>query len=1179
MVPNKNFSLRGYNCFRRDDEREVRAKGGVAILVRSDCPASQVQLQTELQAVAVRVTFPFNLTVCSIYLPPNLRLNIDSLENLASQFAAPWVLLGDFNAHSPLWGSLRSDARGGELQEFFENQNIVILNDGSMTHLSAANRNESAIDISLASAGIATRFTWTSHPHYSFSDHYPISINTDITSFAIQRPMKWSVKKADWSLYQSVFDAPNLSDDVNTSVSAFCNAIRDAANVSVPKCPAGVISRRLVPWWDDEIKREIRTKKLAYTRFKRSPNTENFIAFNKQRAVVRRCIFHKKRAYGREYAENITKTTSTVEIWSKIKAISGHRALSNITHLSSNGVNISSTADMCELLAQSFAENSSSDNYPPVFRENKEEREEELLDFVGGMEFLYNSDFSMEELDAALAPSKKTSPGPDLVPYDFLKNLPKIGKICLLRLYNLIWTKSIYPDEWRTAIVIPIPKPGKDPANSKSYRPISLTSCISKVMERMISRRLMWVLESENRLSPLQTGFRKNRNTEDALIYFERAIQNAFLNRSHLTAVFLDIEKAYDMTWRHGILQQIQEWGFRGRMPLFIQEFMRERSFRVRLQDTLSTPHRLENGVPQGCILSVVLFAIAINCLAGVVSEENDGVLYVDDLTVFHDGDPQRLQQQLDVLYETATNRGFRLSSEKSVCVHFCRLRLPHPEPVLSLNGNAIPVAEHAKLLGVTFDSRLRWRIHIADVVRRCQGGLNVLRCLANIHWGSCREVLLNVYRAIVLSRLEYGSLVLSSARRTTLRSLDSIHLLGARLATGAFRTSPTLSVLLEADLMPLDLRRQNKLVRYGIRMRALPDHPNAPAFNGLFRNRFAHRPTVTRPADIVFRELVSSSNFSLPVPIQTSMCTTDKGWISPRIPLNVSLLKYNKAESSPTFLRNLFLEELHKYINYTHIYTDGSKSSFGVGSSFVHEDKRYSWTLPSYCSIFTAEIYAIWQACQYCRHMRLPLALVITDSSGSVGALDGIEPPGGWVQAVQETIYFARVSGCVIDILWTFSHIGVLGNEIADSAAMRRRGDAPDRGIPTPLLDCYSYVGELFSDLWQRRWERNRSQLATLCPRIGEGMRYGSLSRRLQVALCRLRIGHTNASHLYLLSRSQQPQCENCDQPLTVVHIFECPVFRNRSGLGQRWNLQLLNEVKCAEAVVNVISSLGFRI
>ena len=128
---------------------------------------------------------------------------------------------------------------------------------------------------------------------------------------------------------------------------------------------------------------------------------------------------------------------------------------------------------------------------------------------------------------------------------------PESSLTLLLTVLNSIWESGIFPPSWREAIIVTISKPGKDSSDSNNYRPIALTSCLCKTMERMVNNRLMWVLESKGLLAWEQCGCRKNRSTADHLVRFDSYIRNAFAKKEHVLAIFFDLEKnLYNLDFR-----------------------------------------------------------------------------------------------------------------------------------------------------------------------------------------------------------------------------------------------------------------------------------------------------------------------------------------------------------------------------------------------------------------------------------------------------------------------------------------------------------------------------------------------------------------------------------------------------------------------------------------------------
>ena len=181
----------------------------------------------------------------------------------------------------------------------------------------------------------------------------------------------------------------------------------------------------------------------------------------------------------------------------------------------------------------------------------------------------------MEELWDALRRAHDTPAGPDEIHNQLLKHLPDASLLLLLNILNKIWISVDFPPDWRKAIVIPIPKPGKDPTNPTNFPPIALTSCICKTMEQMINCRLVWYLETHNLLTNVQCGFRSRRSTVDHLVRFETFCREAFIHNQHLVSVFFDLEKAYDTIWKYGIMRDLHGFGLQGHLPIFIAHFFK----------------------------------------------------------------------------------------------------------------------------------------------------------------------------------------------------------------------------------------------------------------------------------------------------------------------------------------------------------------------------------------------------------------------------------------------------------------------------------------------------------------------------------------------------------------------------------------------------------------------------
>ena len=165
----------------------------------------------------------------------------------------------------------------------------------------------------------------------------------------------------------------------------------------------------------------------------------------------------------------------------------------------------------------------------------------------------------------------------------------------------------------------------------------------------------------------VQAGGWRGRSTIDHLVRLETAIRNAYANNEHLISIFFDIEKAYDTTWRYGILKDLHNLGLRGRLPKFIEKFLQNRNFKVRLNNNLSSTKLQESGIPQGSVLSVTLFIIKIDSISKEIPREDKFLssLYVDDLQLSYSHldlniIKQNLQLTLDKISSWATENGFK---------------------------------------------------------------------------------------------------------------------------------------------------------------------------------------------------------------------------------------------------------------------------------------------------------------------------------------------------------------------------------------------------------------------------------------------------------------------------------------------------------------------------------------
>ncbi|GFO22414.1 RNA-directed DNA polymerase from mobile element jockey, partial [Plakobranchus ocellatus] len=166
-----------------------------------------------------------------------------------------------------------------------------------------------------------------------------------------------------------------------------------------------------------------------------------------------------------------------------------------------------------------------------------------------------------------------------------------------------------------------------------------------------------------------------------------------------------------------------------------------------------------------------------------------------DHSTLDHLHLERTIQLCINNVQKWVSENGFRFSVSKTTCVHFHRQRI-YTEPALHLDGQPIPVKGEAKFLGVVFDSKLTFYNHVQYLKKKCLKALNLLSVVGHTDWGADRTTPLKLYRTLVRSKLDYGSVIYGSAKKHVLRALDPIHHQGLRIALGVFRTTPIKSFL-----------------------------------------------------------------------------------------------------------------------------------------------------------------------------------------------------------------------------------------------------------------------------------------------------------------------------------------------------------------------------------------------
>lgn len=384
-----------------------------------------------------------------------------------------------------------------------------------------------------------------------------------------------------------------------------------------------------------------------------------------------------------------------------------------------------------------------------------------------------------------------------------------------------------------------------------------------------------------------------------------------------------------------------------GSLGRFAQEFLSDRYFQVAVGGTCSDPRLEENGVPQGSVMAVTLFLVAVNSLASSVYHGVKLYVYADDIVLVAIGPTlgvvrRKLQSGVRSVEKWIESTGFRVAAEKSHRLHCCNHRHNNRMGQVLFNGTPIPNRKAVKILGITFDNKLNFNTHLKTVKQEIISRARLVRAISSRHNTSNRRTIIQIGKSLILSKLLFGIEMLGRERERLIRIFEPVYNQMIKTASGLLPSSPILSTMAETGELPFRYVVVNSIVGKGISF--------------VERNRSLSNQTQTDVAD-VFMEITQKKQ---PKIAQINR-VGDREWYRSVPQVDWSMRRKVKAGDSSNKVVAYFNELVQsKYINHETIYTDGSKTEAGVGIDIYSANLSISERLPQHCSIFFAEAAAI---------------------------------------------------------------------------------------------------------------------------------------------------------------------------------------------------------------------------
>lgn len=360
-----------------------------------------------------------------------------------------------------------------------------------------------------------------------------------------------------------------------------------------------------------------------------------------------------------------------------------------------------------------------------------------------------------------LQPKKST--GIDEISTHLLKEIIEETCIPLTHIINLSFSHGTVPEKMKIAKIIPIYKSGNKKLFN-NYRPISILPSFSKLLEKLVTKRLVTFLDQNNILYKYQFGFRKKHSTTHAILHFlnDIATNNDKPTKDNTLALFLDLSKAFDTINHSQLLYKLQTYGIRGLSNIWFQNYLNNRKQYVQFKDENSKLCNITCGVPQGSILGPILFLIYINDIKN--STKLKLLSFADDTTVYSSS------SSLDTLFTTSNAEIQHLYTW--LCVNKLSLNIsktnyalfgPSSNKIntdtysLSVNGSQIKRSNDEnpiKFLGLYIDETINWKTNISHIHTKLCRSIYIVNKVKNI---LPKSALLTLYYSLFHSHITYG--------------------------------------------------------------------------------------------------------------------------------------------------------------------------------------------------------------------------------------------------------------------------------------------------------------------------------------------------------------------------------------------------------------------------------------